>query len=247
MRILKRVMNAIKFMTIFPLPDSGEVETKELGKSAAYFPVAGFLIGAVLLGVYALSTKSFSPFLTATLVLCAWAWLTGLLHLDGLVDTADGFSAGPDKEKILAVMKDTHCGAKGICVLVLFLLLKVALLNELLVGKAWPWLLLIPMLSRWGMTSLAVFCEYARPAGLGAAFVTYARKEEFLIASVITGGLGAVFAGWSVFVYMAVIMSGVLILKWYLKRKIGGITGDILGASNEAFEIFGLLIVLIMR
>lgn len=243
MNLLKRLSIAIRFLTILPLPDNGNASLKDIGRAAALFPAVGALIGLILFGCYAVLNRVFSPLLTAVLIGCAWAWITGLLHLDGLVDTADGLSAGADKEKILAVMKDPHCGAKGVVVLVFFILLKVALVYELFRTGAWPALVWVPMTSRWGMTGLMIFCRSAKPQGMGAGFIHQIRLKEFLVASVLTGLIGVCVTGMVFAFYMAVVLGVVFLLKNYWHRKLNGITGDVLGASTELLEVCCLVLV----
>jgi adenosylcobinamide-GDP ribazoletransferase len=241
-RALKGIYRAVQFLTILPLPHNKKsIEPKKLAESMAYFPLVGLFIGLGLFFVYTGLTGFITPLLTAVIVAGVWAWFTGALHLEGFVDAADGFSSGPDKEKILLVMKDKHCGSKGAVALVFLIIIKIALLEAIPVSVKFYALMLAPVISRWAMVFAAVFCDYARKTeGFGKAFVKNVGIREMVVASsiLIVAGVVLLQAKFFVLIIPALVFTVASII--YLKNKINGITGDVLGGLNEIVEVISL-------
>lgn len=247
MKIFKRILVTIQFLTVFPLSLKGPIEPKELGKSMAYFPLAGMFIGLGLFCLYTMLTEFLSNLLTAVIVVGTWAWFTGGIHLDGFVDTSDGLGSGKDKEGILSVMKDTHCGAKGVVALVFLIILKIVLLKDISCSMMFPCLILTPVFSRWAMVCAASYCDYARKtASFGRAFVENTGIKEWLISSIILLIIGFVLMQLKFFIVMAAGLAITILFIIYFRKKIGGVTGDVLGALNEVVEVSSLSIFLLL-
>lgn len=248
MSVIRRIFIAINFLTVLPLPDKEAITPKELGKSMAYFPLAGIFIGLFLVCTYLVLVKFFSPLLTALLLTGFWACFTGFLHLEGFVDAADGFSLSPDKEKILEVMKDHHCGAKGVIALAFLIILKIALVNDIPAHVRIASLILTPTISRWVMVLAASLCPYARQgAGFGRAFVENSGMKEVVISSciLITAGIG--FLQVKFVILMIPVLVFTFLFLFYVNKKISGITGDVLGAMNELAEVVALGTFILLR
>ena len=241
MTVIKSIFIAIRFLTILPLPDKKVATPKELGRSMAYFPLVGLLIGLVLVCAQGILIELFSPLLTATLLVILWAYVTGALHLEGFVDAVDGFSASRDKEKILAVMKDHHCGAKGVIGLVFLIMVKIALLNDIPGSVRFASLVLTPAIGRWAMVCAAALLPYARKTqGFGKAFVENAGRREVVIASSILIAAGACMLRIQFVVLMILVLIFTVFSFVYVKSKLNGVTGDVLGAMNELTEVISL-------
>ncbi|RKY37586.1 MAG: adenosylcobinamide-GDP ribazoletransferase [Candidatus Omnitrophota bacterium] len=243
--IFKKILFAITFLTIVPVPTSKKNENIALAQAMSFFPLVGFLIGSCCYGLCKVSAVFNSALLSAVLIQGFCLWITGALHIEGLVDTIDGFSAGPDQKTILRVMKDKHCGAKGAAISGFLLLAKVVLIAECVRCVQFKGIMLMPVFSRWVMVNCAVFCQYARDnVGLGKVFVDNAGIREFLFASITT-----IFLGWlflpehfiSLMIFYALFAGSAVV---YLTHKLRGITGDVLGALNELSWIVGLLFIL---
>ena len=257
MKILRDLSLAIRFLTIIPVisfPPSNntnqdeEVLEENFANSMAFFPLVGMLIGILLV----LLRRIFyylpvSPLVGDTLILIVWIWLSGGLHLDGFADSVDGFSGGHNKEEILNIMKDSATGAKGALALVSLLLLKFVLLVEMPLLLKDAVLFFTPAIGRWSMV-IAVFL--GKPArlknGMGKLFMDYVGWREVIFASLTMAVIGILLFK-LYFLPLVIIATGIvlLILK-YCQKKIGGISGDILGAINEIVEIFILLTVCIL-
>lgn len=237
MNVIKRIITAVTFLTIIPLPNNGVVQPKEFGKSMAYFPLVGMLIGALLVGAQMLLIIIFSPLTTTVLLIAFWSCLTGFLHLEGFVDAVDGFSASSNKERILEVMRDHHCGAKGVVAIVFLIIVKIVLLKDVPASLLMPALVITPASSRWVMVA-ASLCPHARnEKSLGKSFVENVGSTEVVIASIILMIAGLSLLQIQFVVLMIPIFILALLFLFYVTRKINGVTGDILGAMNELTEV----------
>ena len=236
---------AWQFLTLLPggIKD-GEIGPRDLGRSAAYYPLVGLILGMILWGAYWLLSHAFPRTLCDGLAILLLVILTGALHLDGLADTLDGLAAGKSAAERLQIMRDHRVGTFGAVGLILILGIKFLALNSLpeeILGKT---LLVALALSRWSMVQLIYRAPYARPeGGLGKVFKENVRKGEMILATAFSL-IAAVclFRLWGVLLWLAVGVSA-LGIQVFSKRKIGGITGDILGAANEVHEVLVLLLV----
>lgn len=227
---------ALQFLTRLPLPAVAMPDPAVRGRSVLYYPAVGLLIG-VLLVVFARVLGPSHPLLAAALVLLLWVLLTGGLHLDGLADSADAWLGGHgDRERTLAIMKDPASGPAGVSALVLVLLLKFASLTSLLDSSGVPALVLAPVLGRSALVYLLWSTPYVRPGGIGAAHAAHlprtgAMSVLLLVAVALPALLGV--RGAELLALLAVLL---WLLRWLMRQRIGGITGDTLGASCEIVE-----------
>lgn len=234
---------ALLFLTVLPLSAASTVKTRELGRSMAYFPLIGLGLGLLLAAANAALGIFFPPSVCALLVLLLLIYCTGALHLDGVADTADGMYGIRDRATRLRIMKDSRVGAMGVVALLCLLLLKVVTLSALPPAVRWPVLIALPVVGRWMMVALAVLAPYARSeGGTGSVFVEEVGQRELGIATLI---LAVVLIGffklWGLTLLAALILA-VIALERYFRQRLGGVTGDILGAVCEWSEAFFLLL-----
>jgi cobalamin 5'-phosphate synthase/cobalamin synthase len=194
------------------------------------FPVVGALIG--LLSAAVARTPRLPAGVVAVLVVAFAALATGGLHLDGLADTADGFGGGRTRDDVLRIMKDHAIGSFGAVALILILLLKIACIPQL----DWRPLVLAPMLARWASVPLCRLLPYSRSTGLGKALSDHVGAVEWMGATILCGA-----GTWYVGGVHGLVCAGAVILASLIGavicwRKIGGITGDTLGANTEICE-----------
>lgn len=239
---VSELRQALVFLTVLPLPVA-PVSSRELGRSMAYFPLVGLGLGLFLAGAHSLLGIFFPPAVCALLVVLILIYATGALHLDGVADTADGMYGIRDRATRLMIMKDSRVGAMGVVALVTLLLLKVVALSALPPEVRWQLLIALPVVGRWMMVALAVLAPYARSeGGTGSVFVETAGRRELGIATLI---LAAVLLGlfhlWGL-TLLAALCLGAILLERYFKARLGGVTGDILGAVCEWSEAFFLLL-----
>ncbi|MDY6970059.1 MAG: adenosylcobinamide-GDP ribazoletransferase [Spirochaetota bacterium] len=241
------IITAVRFLTILPLPGKGKVDSKGFGQSMSYFPLVGLLIGFLLSLVHIVLAKYISSLLISVIIVGAWTRITGALHMEAFVDAADGFSAGPDRKRILSVMKDPNCGSKGVVALVFLIIFKIVLLNDIPLNLIFPCLLLVPAISRWSMVVIAAFSNYARKeGGLGRSFVENVGITEFFISTLLLVLSGILILELQFFIVVIAPILFIIISFLFLKNRIGGVTGDILGALNEIVEVIGLAAFLIL-
>ena len=238
---------AVTFLTGIPLKVEGDVTPADLWRSMGWYPLVGLVIGAAAWAVYAGLLYILPGLVAATLVVIFLELLTRGLHMDGVMDTADGILSGAPRERALEIMKDHNVGAMGVVAAVLLLVLKVAALGTLARPEA-----AAPLLAGWcaarALPALDVYIwPYARPAGTGEAFtrertlgpVTMA--AAFLaggvavagVAGLLLGALGSWYAG---LVAAAVAMLVALGVQALVARKLGGLTGDVYGMGIELAE-----------
>ena len=234
---------AMGFLTIYPLRASDTWTPETLGSSMVYYPVVGLLIGIALWMLHLMLNTLFPSVVAIVLLLGSLTFMTGGLHLDGLADTIDGLSGGYNREETLHIFKDSHVGTMAVVSVVLSLLLKYACLSVLSEEAMSPTLLLMGILSRYSMVQLACFSPYARAeGGLGEPFVQGIKPEHFSTAVFITLVLTMVFGGArGVLIWMLVSLA-TLSYQTYFRRRLHGITGDVLGAVNEANEALVLVL-----
>ena len=227
---------ALQLLTRLPIPSSSAIpRPEELRRSVLWFPIVGLLIGALLAGLH-LALGQTDPGVLAALLLAFWALLTGGLHLDGLADSADAWIGGQgNRDHTLAIMKDPRSGPVAIVAIVLVLLNKFAALQTL-ASNACIALLLAPMLGRTVVVLLLITTPYVRPGGLGSPYA-YALPQLscgllVLPIAVLTVMLLKGQGG----ILITMLGLGFLSLRYGLITRLGGTTGDTLGAACELTE-----------
>jgi adenosylcobinamide-GDP ribazoletransferase len=238
---------ALTFLTKLPWPWRGPADETALARSMFWFPWVGAILGLGYWGAWAGLQKLPAP-AAAAVLLTLTVWVTGGLHLDGLADTADGLGGGHTPETALRIMKDSRVGAFGVISLILGLVLKFSLFLSLATqttGAAA--LLLFPIISRWSMVFLAYLSPYARAeGGLGQAMTLGVSPRVLTGASLSAGGLALLILGAPGLVLFITAAALVWLGSLYFHHRLGGITGDILGATNEVVEIMVLAGALIL-
>ncbi len=232
---------AFLLLTTLPIPLPSAWKPGDSGRAAGWFSPVGLVIGLLVAGIHRLTGLFLPPLVGGALTLIAWVALTGGLHLDGLADCADGLLYPGTPEKRLEIMKDPRLGAFGGIGLALALLLKFSALASLS-PAALPGLLLATSLARWCILPAGLL-PLARPGGMGADFAAGLRKSSLFWGGLIPLGL-AFLTGWRgglAAAFGVLTALGVLSLA---KKRLGGITGDVLGLVVESVEIVVLLIYL---
>ncbi len=215
-----------------------------MASSLPWFPIVGGVLGLCLFGICQLAEVvglAVWPELVGLDVVVMGAVLTRGLHLDGLADWADGFASMTDKEQTLAIMKDPRLGTFGVLALVGVLLAKWIAVVRLVTLDSTVWIIAAYVVARVIQVELAYSLPYARiNGGTGASFVGGAQRRHRLLAWLL--GL-AILAGLGPYGLLALVpgLVVVLILGYWFKRRLGGVTGDLLGASSELGETVVLL------
>jgi adenosylcobinamide-GDP ribazoletransferase len=235
---------ALQFLTIFPTPLRHRVTPTTSGQSLTYFPLAGLILGAILLGLnYALNLILPASVVYGLLII-ALVILTGAHHLDGFIDTCDGVIAGKSRKERLAIMSDIKVGTFGIVGAILLLLLKYVSLSS---APALQALLLMPTLSRWTVVTCIFTFPYAKSSGMGLAFKQGATWNRLAIATAIALIAAVALLKWWGLALMAVLWLIIFGISSYFRSRLGGLTGDNYGAINELSEVLVLLLLILIR
>ena len=238
---MRGFISAIRTLTIIPIPGKAE---DDFSAALSWFPLVGFFIGSLLFGlawIWLRISWLHWPEGNALLLVLFQIILTRGLHLDGLADWADSWG-GRDRRQRLAIMKDSRIGSFGVLALVAVLLAKFIFFLRLINSGTFVWVVLISGVSRALLVTLLVGLPYARPEpGMGQPFVAGVSFKRLLYANLFllpaifyfgVIGLALWLVGWA----------AIMLLKTRFKKTFGGITGDLLGASNELLETLLLLL-----
>jgi adenosylcobinamide-GDP ribazoletransferase len=240
MRAVARALLAVRYLTIVPLLRGPHANLEELGRAAAWFPVIGAALGVVLAGVDVLGTRGFPSALAALLTLSVWKVLTGGLHLDGLADCLDGL-AGRDPAQRRAIMRDSRIGAFGVIGLILFLMLELNAVSELAHGVRWRALVAAPAIARAAPGLVGALFPAAHADGQGAAFSAGLRPAAVVVGLGVAIAVAAAALGGLGIVALVFGIGGAVAVGAFFARRLGGVTGDVLGAGVETAELVFLL------
>jgi adenosylcobinamide-GDP ribazoletransferase len=241
---------ATQFLTRLPTPRLAAFEPGWLSQSARYFPLVGALVGAINVGVWWLARHVLPAPVAVGLMLAVSMLVTGGFHEDGLADTCDGLGAGGSRERILGIMKDSRIGAFGALGLLLALGLKWTTLIALPAALFPSLLVTAHMLSRWCAIALIWRLPYVRDEdGKSKPFADRLSGKEWVLSGAI-GALGLI--PWLsaeraaleprillIAAACAALTAG--IAAGYFRRRIGGYTGDCLGAVQQLAELAFLI------
>ncbi len=231
------LVTAMRTLSVLPVPGR---ETRHFSDALYWFPFAGLLLGILQVLPAMLAVRLAWPEFSAALVLLSGVVLTRGMHADGLADMADGFFGGRDREARLRIMKDPSVGSFGVLALVMLYLLKWVVLVKLVEGESWTVIIAGIVLARVAQVALASLLPYARSGGgTASGFVSGAGSLHGAVAFLAGAGLLLLLTGFSLlFVTLLASFATVSVLVgWLSMRRIGGVTGDVLGAASELSEL----------
>lgn len=238
---MRSLILAVRFLTVFPVPGREAQGSTALGRAAWWFPVVGLVLGVALGAFLHGLERLFPPLVAAVLLVAGWKAATGGIHLDGLADLLDGLAAA-DRTRRLAIMRDSRIGVFGALGLIFTALIAAVAVSELAAPGRARILLLAPLVGRTAPLLAGAWLHPATPGqGLGAGFaaglstgagplwaVACLAAAWFLLGP---AGVLLVFAG----------LGGALLVALGASRRLGGVTGDVLGAVVEVAELGVLL------
>ncbi len=242
---LRTLAGAVLFFTRLPLPARLGVEAADLRRAITYFPLCGALVGGLAALDWWLAALAFPAAVATGLAVVVGVVLTGAMHEDGWADVCDGFGGGHTKERVLAIMKDSHVGAYGVIGLVLMLGLKWQTLTAL-PGALVPAVLVAGhALSRGMAATVMATLDYARPEGPSKARALVVRLGGWRLLFVLATALAplALLPGQAWWGVGALVVVRVVLARWF-RSRIGGYTGDCLGAAQQLAELVFYLVVL---
>lgn len=232
---MKRLVVALGFLTRLPLPQVA-ADTGDFAAAIRLYPLVGLIIGAIIAGAGWLGAL-IDPWTDALAALACWVAITGALHLDGLADLADGLGAAHgDRQRLLAVMADPHIGSFGVTALALQLIAKLVLLHAAAPLGWWP-LMLVPFVARTGPLAWSAWLPPLKAGGLATLVAGTVRRRDLIGWTLLAAAAAAIAP--------ALLATPVLIggWGWWLRARLGGVTGDAHGAGIELVET-GLLLAL---
>jgi adenosylcobinamide-GDP ribazoletransferase len=234
--MIRSMASAFQFLTVLPLPI--DTEARHLESSMTWFPLVGAVIGLFTGFGYQLFNQFLPGTISAVAVLLIYIIVTRGLHLDGYMDTIDGFFSGRDRDRILTIMKEPTVGSFAVLGSGIWFLLLFSIIPSLSVSDH----VMLHTLTRFQVLLPALFFSYPRESGTGKFFVQHIDTKKtavaFLLVLVIAGGLKMsnglswqYMSRYVICLIVAVVMG--LIVAGMAQKKIGGITGDVLGFSIE--------------
>lgn len=243
-RALVNFFVALRFLTILPVPWKSEDDGLHFSTCLYFFPAVGLVIGVLAWCLVAVFGLFLPPMVVAALLVAFFGAISGFLHIDGLADSCDGLLSARSASRSLEIMKDSSTGAMGVVGVVLLLLIKfvcIATLPSVSFGLA---AVLIPFVGRCSLLIAMGTQKYCRPeGGIGALFYSERCKKAAALAVcllfVMTTFISLVLAFW---LTLAVI-AGVYLFGVFCRNRIGGATGDTLGATCEISETIAALVI----
>ena len=236
------LLTAVQFLTRLRVP-SAPYEQDSLARAVKFFPVVGLLIGSGSVLLYLMLAPHLPSTIVALLVVIYLVAITGGLHEDGLADSADGFGGGWEREKVLAIMRDSRIGTYGAAALALSLLARVLLIASLSRTQAAAWLIAAPVLSRWTILPLSYFLPPARDRdqnqidGQGARIARLTTRGSLIMGSLLTLAIVLALLHFRALIPILVSLAVTLATALYYRHRIGGVTGDCFGATTQVAEI----------
>ena len=247
----RRFALAVTFLTAVRLPTSGAAAPADLWASMGLYPVVGLLLGLAGWGAYAVLLYRLTPLVAAAIVVVGLELATRALHLDGLMDTADGCLSGAPRERALEIMKDSRVGAMGVFAAIAVIVVKVSALAALARPGAALGLVAGLAVARLLPVIDVRFFAYARREGTGAAFAGAGTTNgPVIVAGAVAvavalaagafarSGVAGPFLGLDVAIAVVAATLGVQAL---VARRLGGLTGDVYGLGVELAETLALI------
>lgn len=235
--LINRYFIAQMFLTRLPVPSRLRHSDEELAASTAFFPLVGVVIGAAAALAYSIGDLIWSHHIAAIFAIATAVLLTGAFHEDGLADSADGLGGSFDRDRKLSIMRDSRIGTYGSVALILSILMKfhaLAMIPTHLV----PWVIICAhSVARWTALPLIIFNPYVREEGTGKPFAASVSKQSLFIGTTIVLVIAALCTGTDTILVGAATITFLLAGQYFLRRQLGGVTGDTLGAMNSGTEL----------
>ncbi len=243
---MKAMLAIFQFLTRIPVPESWtkDFDFNRFVEGIIWFPVVGLVVGAFATAVFYVTSQFFDSALAAAGYVLALALITGGFHLDGLADTCDGIFSARKREQMLEIMKDSRLGTNGGLALIFIILFRVLAVDHLAAiagDMLWFYLIAAPVAGRSLLVLLMYRQTYARENGLGNVFIGKVTARQtvitLLMGAVLVASLGQITA------IRAWLITLIFVFGYqrFIHKRLGGQTGDTLGAGNELFEVFFLL------
>lgn len=226
------------FLTRIPCPSWIDHSEERLNRSVAYFPLVGVIVGGICAMVFLVANRLFSREISVVLCIIAGVLVTGAFHEDGFADFCDGFGGGWTKEKILEIMKDSRIGAFGTIALILLFLLKYHVMIDLNSARLPALLIAGHSISRMFPVWIMKFLPYVRDVSAVTKPIGVLTHSLDMVAATLFGLVPLAYFG-RLYMLIPAVASAVtaLLMALYMRKWIGGYTGDCLGAVQQVSEV----------
>ena len=248
---LRIFFTALMFYTRIPCPKWVDHSEDYLNKATRYLPLIGWIVGAFNVLIIYVCSFIFPISICVVMALGASVLLTGAFHEDGYADLCDGFGGGWTKSQILEIMKDSRVGTYAVVGLILLIFLKIFILITLIEYELLYCLKSIALahiLSRWSVTTIIFTHNYSRDDGVSKV-KPIAKKltlTNLIVSSLWVVPILFLFQSWLIFLVIPIVYLMKVYLARYFQKRIGGYTGDCLGATQQINEILTLLFCLLL-
>lgn len=237
---MRNLRSAIVFLTRVPVRLRGE---PSLTAAVPWFPVVGALVGAAVGGTAAGLMHLVPPFVAAAVAVLLGVLITGAFHEDGLADVADAFAGGWTREERIRILDDPLHGSYGVAALCGSIVIRVACIASLGFSPAAAFASIVAAhaLGRAAAVALMATVPVARPDGLGAEYARMLTRGR-AVTGVVAGITITVLAtGWWAGPFVLAALAGAGAVAWLTVRKLGGVTGDVLGTAEQVVECMVLI------
>ncbi|AGH73572.1 adenosylcobinamide-GDP ribazoletransferase [Edwardsiella piscicida] len=242
---MKLFLATLQFMTRIPVSPrcSDDLTLNDYPRGIIYFPFVGLVVGVISALAYGVLATTYGSWLGAVAAVLASTLVTGAFHLDGLADTCDGLFSARPRDRMLEIMRDSRIGTNGTLALIFVILLQVLLIQHLAGGSLpiYAVLVAMPVISRTLLAVMMFRQRYARESGMGNLYIGKISGSHYALTLVI--GLLLVFGllHWHAVLAAFITYLFALIYRAFINMRLGGQTGDTLGAANELFALVFLL------
>jgi len=234
---IRSLRAAVSFLTVLPVANVDGSPGERLGR--AYFPAIGAFIGLAAGAVFAVLSSVTTPLLAAAGGVAVLSVLTGAMHLDGLADSADGLLGGGDVTRRLEKMRDPRLGSFGVTAIVVVLLLEVAAISAMSPARGLAALVVAGALSRLATLSVVTF---VRPSGLGVAASEARHRGTDFVFGAATAAIVCAIDWRRAAIALPLVGLTALGISTLARRRVGGATGDVCGATAELCQLATLLV-----
>jgi adenosylcobinamide-GDP ribazoletransferase len=241
--VFKSISSALSFLTIIPIPRAYNFDLATIAKNMYFFPLCGLIIGIIVGCVALLSSTVLPHYIASLVILVTLVIVTGVHHIDGLADFADGLMTKGDKESKRKAMSDPFVGAAGTTALIInFIGLFVALINFESGLKLFYSIIVSEVIAKYVMVFQASVGHSAW-SGFSSSFTIEMKKGyKIIISIIITISIVYIIEGMMGLLTLGIVLISGLIIFFVSYKKFGGVTGDVFGATNEISRLTSLLI-----
>lgn len=239
--VLWGMILAFQFLTRLPLPIQSPWNKHTIKWALRCYPVVGILIGTILAGLLAMLQPYLPLWLMTLVLLSAWVWLTGGLHLDGWMDVADAVGSNASLDRKWQIMKDPNVGSFGIIAFIFLFVWKLSFIYIIVEQASWLlylYISFVPVLARFGAIILLLILPTAKKEGLAWEWKEHLTLEDILIASLPMSVIMLLFTELIPIFFVYFLFIGIYSL--WVVRVFKGINGDLVGAAIEGGELWGL-------